>query len=129
MADSKIRSMLDAAGIRYKDQGRWALGVIGHPGGRSHAFNIDFEGDEWHGYREHDIRMCIGPVGDGSVLKKLCEAAANLRRGSIVVKGDDVWLKWEVPSTVSGEVLITQLFAATAVADRLEQEHFEEDKE
>lgn len=129
MADSQFRSVLDAAGIRYKVDGRWGLGLIQHPGGRSHAFNIDFEGDEWQGYREHDIRMCIGPLGDGSVLRKLCESAASLRRGSILVKDSDVWLKWEVPSTISGDVLVAQIVAATAVADRLEKLHFEVDKE
>jgi hypothetical protein len=116
-----LEDTLKETGLPYQKNGDWALGLIPFKEtNRSHAYNIHLAGADNGGYRHHLIRCCIGPVGDGSALRRACEYAAGHKRGSIGMTGKEIWLQWSVPAGVTAKTLTWQIYGAAKFADELE---------
>lgn len=82
-------------------------------------------GDEWHGYREREGRVCLDALEQGSLLRGVSELVDGFRRGSILLKVGDILRKWEIPSKVAAEVLVAHVIDATVLVDRVGQTNFE----
>ena len=120
-----LEDTLKETGLPYKKNGDWGLSLMPIQGSnRAHAYNIHFTGEEEGGFRYHQIRCAIGPVGDGSNLRKICEILSQQNRGSIGVSNGDIWLKWTVPTGISAKTLTWQLYGAAQTADEIEKEVF-----
>jgi len=99
-------------------------GTFNFPDGRTQAFFLDPDEDQYFDYGEYDFTSVVGPATDPQKVRAACELVGGLKRGGIIVKQGLIILKFEVPTSLPDRVLMAQVGAVCFAADNLEKTLF-----
>lgn len=124
---SNLIANLKSAGLKFREEQGKAHGIVGLADGRTHQFIVDCKPDNNHGRSEHDVTIPIAKYSAAS-LKAACEHAFTLSRGAVVLVGDIICYRIEIPADANGVSAKQEILTFCEDMDELEKKLTNSDK-
>lgn len=125
-----LESKFQELGVAYqRDEDGLLSGVFNVEHGRTQFFMCKSKADLFAGAEDYDFLSPVGPSLDAAKVREACEVAGTFKRGGIVVGGDRIWLKFDVPSDLDAAATRRHLEQVCITADNLERQLFGTDDE
>jgi hypothetical protein len=119
-----LADRLRSVGLKFQEKNGMLTGTFGFPDGRTQAFFLDPDEDQFFDFAEYDFTSVVGPATDPQKVKAACEIVGGLKRGGIIVKQGLIILKFEVPVSLPDRALAAQVSAVCLAADNMEKTLF-----